>query len=100
MTKAPPITKAIDSSRVNHQAPRLAEAVGAVEPDAQALDAARCEIERKHEAEGQHVAAPAGEDRMNLLGDRFGDLLGPGFEDDVRRSVGERARCRRGSPAP
>src|SRR2546421_455665 len=45
---------------------RLHDVVGAVEPDAQALDPAGGEKERERAADGEHVAARAGEHLVNL----------------------------------
>ena len=54
------------SSRSSHQRPRLGHAIGAVERDAQAVDAARGEEDRQHDADGQHVAARGAEHVVDL----------------------------------
>jgi hypothetical protein len=63
--------------------------IGAIEPDAQALNAARGKKYSQRETEGQHVAASGGQDGVDLLGDRSCNLLRPGLEQDVRDLVGK-----------
>ena len=67
----------------------LVKPVGAIEPDAQALDAARGEIDGKHGAERQHAAAGGGQHIMDLAGDRACHLPRPGGKHQPRDLVGQ-----------
>ena len=46
--------------------PHLAKPVGPVEPDPQALDPARREVERQHRAEGEETAALLGQHPVHV----------------------------------
>ena len=64
-------------------APPFDKAIGAIEFDAQAFDAARSEINRKHRAKREHVAPRGGEHAVDFGGDRGCDLLRPDREDQA-----------------
>ena len=70
-------------------APRLDHRIGAVERDAQRLDAVGGEIHRQHRADGQDVAAGGGQHVVDLARQRIGDLFRPDLQQQSRRLVGE-----------
>ena len=70
-------------------APVLDDAIGAVEADAQALDAAGGEVDRKRDADGEQVAAGAEQHPADFAGDRGGHLGRPHLQQDARHLVGE-----------
>ena len=67
----------------------LVEPIGAVETDAQALDAARGEIDREHGAQRKHAAMRAREHALNLVGDRVRHFRRPGGNDEACDLIGE-----------
>ena len=68
---------------------RFTHIVRAVEPDAQALDAARREEHGQCDANRERAVGAAGEHGVDRAGDRLGDFLRPGVEQDMRDLVGE-----------
>ena len=81
-------------------AAHLDDAVGAVQSDAQALDAVRGEVDREHETDRQHAALRHRQHVVNFDGDGVGDLVRPGVEHQLGGLVGkfrraEEARQRR-----
>ena len=74
-------------------AAHLDHAVGAVQADAQALDAVGCEVDRQHQADRQHAALRHGQHVVDLAGNGVGDLVGPGVEHQLRGLVGELRRA-------
>ena len=73
--------------------PVVERVIGAVEPGAQSLDAARREIQRQHRADGQQAAARLGQHVLHLAGDRPRHLLRPRLEDEPRRLTDEVGRA-------
>ena len=70
-------------------APRLPHRIGAVERDAQRLDAVGGEIYRQHRADGQDVAARRRQHVVDFSRQRVGDLSGPDLQQQPHRLVGE-----------
>ncbi len=70
-------------------APRLDHRIGAIERDAQRLDAVRGEVHREHEADGQRIAARRGQHVVDFVGQRIRDLFWPDLQQQPRRLIGE-----------
>ena len=68
---------------------RLGHAVGAVQSDPQAFDAARREIDRKDEVDRQQVASIGGQHCVNFTADTISDLVRPGLEHQTDDVVGD-----------
>ena len=74
-------------------APRLDHRIGTVQANAQAFDAVRGKVHRKHGADGQRVAAGRGEHVVNFARERVGDLFRPDLQHQPRRLVREFLRA-------
>ena len=74
-------------------APRFDHRIGAVERDAQALDAVRRKIHCKSDTDGQRVAAGRRQHIVDLTGERIGDLPRPDLQHDPCRLIGEFLRA-------
>jgi len=70
-------------------ASRLGHAISAVQRDAQAFDAVRCEIDCKRNADGECLTAGAGQDVVNFSGQCIGHLLRPGLQHQLDGLIGQ-----------
>ena len=73
----------------NPPAPAFGDAIGAVQTDAQTLDAARGEVDRQRHTDGEQVAARAEQHAADLAGNGRRHLGRPHLQNDARHLIGE-----------